>query len=54
MKSQEQLATLVPGARHITNTNSGHAIHKEQPQLVTDAIIDVIDAVRAGKTRLDQ
>jgi pimeloyl-ACP methyl ester carboxylesterase len=47
MKSQEQLATLVPGARHITNTNSGHAIHKEQPQLVTDA-------VRAGKTRLDQ
>ena len=52
-KAQEQLATLAPGARHITNTNSGHEIHKEHPQLVTDAIIDVVDAVRAGKTRLD-
>jgi pimeloyl-ACP methyl ester carboxylesterase len=53
-KSQEQLARLVPGARHVTNTNSGHEIHKEQPQLVTDAIIDVVDAVRAGRTRLNQ
>jgi hypothetical protein len=44
----------VPGARHITKTNSGHDIHKEQPRLVTQAIIDVVDAVRAGKMRLDQ
>jgi hypothetical protein len=37
-KAQEQLANLVPNAKHITNTNSGHEIHKEQPQLVIDAI----------------
>jgi hypothetical protein len=28
----------VPNAKHITNTNSRHEIHKEQPQLVIDAI----------------
>ncbi len=49
-KAQDRLAALVPGARHVTNTNSGHEIHKEQPRLVTDAIIDVVDAVRAGAT----
>src|SRR4029453_13454569 len=37
-KAQKGLATLVPNAKHITNTNSGHEIHKEQPQLVVDAI----------------
>jgi pimeloyl-ACP methyl ester carboxylesterase len=52
-KAQAQLAVLVPGARHITDTDSGHEIHKEQPRLVTDAILAVVDAVRAGKTRLD-
>jgi len=52
--AQERLAKLVPGARHITNTNSGHEIHKEQPGLVTDAVIDVVAAVRAGKTSLAQ
>lgn len=40
------------GARHITDTRSGHHIHVEQPQLVTDAIRAVVDAVRAGETRL--
>ena len=53
-KAQAQLATLVPGAKHIANTNSGHEIHKEHPELVTGAIVDVVDAVRAGKTRLAQ
>ena len=53
-QAQDRLAALVPGARHITNTNSGHEIHKERPGLVTDAIIDVVDAVRAGKTSLAQ
>jgi pimeloyl-ACP methyl ester carboxylesterase len=50
--AQDRLAALVPGARHVTTTNSGHEIHKEQPGLVTAAIIDVADAVRAGRTRL--
>jgi pimeloyl-ACP methyl ester carboxylesterase len=53
-KAQDRLAALVPGAKHITRTNSGHEIQKEQPRLVTDAIIDVVNAVRAGKTSLRQ
>src|SRR6266404_6911368 len=30
-KAQERLAKLVPNEKHITNTNSAHEIHKEQP-----------------------
>jgi len=45
-KAQERLAKLVPNAKHISNTNSGHEIHKEQPQLVVDSIHEVVEAVR--------
>jgi pimeloyl-ACP methyl ester carboxylesterase len=48
-KAQERLARLVPNEKHITNTNSGHEIHKEQPQLVIDGIREVVEAVRSGK-----
>jgi pimeloyl-ACP methyl ester carboxylesterase len=48
-KAQERLAKLVPNEKHITNTNSGHEIHKEQPQTVIDAIREVVEAVRSGK-----
>jgi pimeloyl-ACP methyl ester carboxylesterase len=51
-QAQEKLAHLVPNAKHITNTNSGHEIHKQQPQLVIDAIRQVVDAVRAGRRQL--
>ena len=51
-KAQERLAKLVPNEKHITNTNSGHEIHKEQPQLVIDAIRDVVEAVRSGRRQL--
>jgi pimeloyl-ACP methyl ester carboxylesterase len=51
-KAQEKLAHLVPNAKHISNTNSGHEIHKEQPQLVIDAIREVVDAVRGGSRQL--
>ena len=47
-QAQERLAKLVPNAKHITNTNSGHEIHKEQPQLVIDSIREVVQAVRSG------
>jgi pimeloyl-ACP methyl ester carboxylesterase len=47
-KAQERLAKLVPNAKHITDTNSGHEIHKEQPQLVIDAIREVVDAARSA------
>ena len=46
--AQEDLANLVPGAEHITQTNSGHDIHNEQPQLVINAIRQVVDAGRDG------
>jgi hypothetical protein len=38
----------VPGARHITNTDSGHYIHQENPQLVIDSVREVVDAVVVG------
>ena len=47
------LAALVPGSKHVTKTDSGHVIHHDNPQLVTDSIREVVDAVRAGKTTLE-
>ena len=52
-EAQAKLAALVPVARHVINTDSGHEIHKDQPQLVLDSIRDVVAAVREGKTRLE-
>ncbi len=49
MVAQERLGRLFPGARHITNPNSRHYIHLEQPQVVVAAIRDVVDAVRHTK-----
>jgi hypothetical protein len=46
------LVSQVPGARLITNTDSGHYIHQEQPQLVIDSIREVVDAVVVGGTTL--
>ena len=48
-QAQEKLAQLVPNAKHITHTTSGHEIHKEQPQLVIDAIQKVVDAARGAR-----
>jgi pimeloyl-ACP methyl ester carboxylesterase len=44
---QHELAQLVPDGRLVVATQSGHNIHQEQPQLVLDAIRDVVQAVRA-------
>jgi pimeloyl-ACP methyl ester carboxylesterase len=46
--AQADLAKLVPNAKHITNTNSGHDIQAEQPQLVIEAIGDVVSMIRNG------
>jgi pimeloyl-ACP methyl ester carboxylesterase len=51
-QAQERLARLVPNAKHVTRTNSGHEIHKEQPQLVIDSIREVVEAVRSGSRQL--
>jgi pimeloyl-ACP methyl ester carboxylesterase len=48
--AQEHLANLVPNAKHITNTNSGHDIQYEQPQLVIDTIRQVVEAARNGSS----
>jgi pimeloyl-ACP methyl ester carboxylesterase len=45
---QRELAHSVPGGRLTVATNSGHDIQHEQPELVLDAIRDVVRAVRAG------
>jgi CubicO group peptidase (beta-lactamase class C family)/pimeloyl-ACP methyl ester carboxylesterase len=51
-QAQDRLAKLVPNAKHIVNTNSGHEIHKEQPQLVIDSIREVVRAIRSGSRQL--
>ena len=43
--AQDRLAKLL-NAKHVSDTNSGHAIQMEQPQVVIDSIREVVDAVR--------
>jgi pimeloyl-ACP methyl ester carboxylesterase len=45
---QRELAQLVPGGRLVIATQSGHNIQDDQPELVLDAIRNVVRAVRAG------
>jgi pimeloyl-ACP methyl ester carboxylesterase len=47
-RAQARLAELVPDAIHITDTHSGHDIQLVQPQLVVDAVRDVIAESRNG------
>jgi pimeloyl-ACP methyl ester carboxylesterase len=49
---QRQLAQLVPGARQVIATKSGHYIQLSQPELVIDATRAVVEAVRLGETQL--
>ena len=44
---QDRLAKIL-NAKHVSDTNSGHVIQMEQPQLVVDAIREVVEAVRRG------
>ena len=50
--ARSDLVSQVPGAKHITNTDSGHYIHQEHPKLVIDAIREVVDAAVVGSTTL--
>lgn len=50
--SQRQVAQLVPGAEHVTETDSGHDIMLENPVIVVDAVEDVVATVRAGHTSI--
>ena len=44
--AQDALATLAPNAKHKTATKSSHYIQVQEPQLVIDAIKQVVEAVR--------
>ena len=46
LAAQDRLARLLK-AKHVSETNSGHVIQMEQPQLVIDAIRQVVEAVRS-------
>ena len=50
--ARSDLVSQVPGARHITNTDSGHYVHQEHPQLVIDSIREVVGTVVVGGTTL--
>jgi D-alanyl-D-alanine carboxypeptidase len=43
---QADLAKLVPNARQVIAERSGHYVHRTEPELVIDAIADVIETVR--------
>jgi pimeloyl-ACP methyl ester carboxylesterase len=45
-KGQDQLASLLSDARHVIATESEHYIQIEQPDLVIDAVRQVVNAVR--------
>jgi pimeloyl-ACP methyl ester carboxylesterase len=44
--ARADLVSQVPGAKHITETDSDHYIHQEQPQLVIDSVREVVEAAR--------
>ncbi|WP_392671230.1 alpha/beta fold hydrolase [Streptomyces sp. LN785] len=50
LASQERLAEQYPDAEHITKTRSDHNIHNNRPQLVVDAIHDVVEKVRGQQS----
>jgi pimeloyl-ACP methyl ester carboxylesterase len=39
---------LSPKSKLVVASESGHAIHLEQPQLVTQSVLDIVDTVRRG------
>ncbi|MFD6967749.1 alpha/beta fold hydrolase [Streptomyces sp. NPDC059979] len=47
LAAQNRLAAELR-ARHVTHTGSGHAIAVERPQVVADAVREVVDRVRSG------
>ena len=51
--ANENLATLVPNARFFVAKDSGHEIHQNQPELVTEAVREVVAAVRHRDTWYD-
>ncbi|QTZ93772.1 hypothetical protein [Streptomyces auratus] len=44
------LARKFPGARHVTKTRSDHNIQNNQPQLVIDAVREVVEKARGPQS----
>jgi hypothetical protein len=47
LAGQDYLASLLPNTPHLTATQSSHYVEIEQPQIVIDAIKQIVDEVRA-------
>jgi hypothetical protein len=45
---QEDLAHLSTHGRHVVATESAHAIHRTEPDLIFNAVREVVAAVRGG------
>jgi len=54
LEQKERMANLSSNSKHIITTRSGHEIHLDEPELVIDAIKQVINAVKTGRTLKDQ
>jgi pimeloyl-ACP methyl ester carboxylesterase len=52
-EANEKLATLVPNARFFVAKDSGHDIHQDQPELVIEAIRQVVEGVQHPATWYD-
>jgi len=53
LEQKEKMSNLSTNSKHIITTKSGHEIHLEEPELVINAIIEVIIGVRTGKPLKD-
>jgi len=53
LEQKEKMSNLSSNSKHIITTKSGHEIHLEEPELVINAIKEVIMAVRTGKPLKD-
>jgi pimeloyl-ACP methyl ester carboxylesterase len=53
LEQKEKMANVSTNSKHIITTKSGHEIHIDEPELVINAIKDVINAVRTGKPLKD-
>ena len=49
MELQADLASRVPNSTHIVSETGGHSLHIDEPELVIDAIRQVVETVRASR-----
>lgn len=47
LKAHQDWLSQFPDARHIVTTNSGHGVPRSEPELVIEAIVDVVQQARS-------